>query len=42
MRRLGARAASGRMLLVGDAAGLVDPLSGDGIYEAFVSAAARR
>jgi flavin-dependent dehydrogenase len=25
-------------LLVGDAAGLVDPLSGDGIYEAFVSA----
>ena len=26
------------MLLVGDAAGLVDPLSGDGIYEAFVSA----
>lgn len=28
----------GRVLLVGDAAGLVDPLSGDGIYEAFVSA----
>ncbi len=27
-----------RVLLVGDAAGLVDPLSGDGIYEAFVSA----
>jgi flavin-dependent dehydrogenase len=26
------------VLLVGDAAGLVDPLSGDGIYEAFVSA----
>jgi flavin-dependent dehydrogenase len=25
-------------LLVGDAAGLVDPLSGDGMYEAFVSA----
>jgi flavin-dependent dehydrogenase len=24
--------------LVGDAAGLVDPLSGDGMYEAFVSA----
>lgn len=24
-------------MLVGDAAGLVDPLSGDGIYEAFVS-----
>ena len=30
--------ASGRVLLVGDAAGLVDPLSGDGIYEAFASA----
>ena len=28
----------GRVLLVGDAAGLVDPLSGDGIYEAFASA----
>ena len=26
------------MLLVGDAAGLVDPLSGDGIHEALVSA----
>ena len=26
------------VLLVGDAAGLVDPLSGDGIYEAFTSA----
>ena len=38
MRRLGASAARGRVLLVGDAAGLVDPLSGDGIYEAFVSA----
>ncbi|MGI8886292.1 MAG: geranylgeranyl reductase family protein [Gaiellaceae bacterium] len=38
MRRLGSRAARGRVLLVGDAAGLVDPLSGDGIYEAFVSA----
>jgi flavin-dependent dehydrogenase len=25
-------------LLVGDAAGLIDPLSGDGMYEAFVSA----
>ena len=31
-------AARGPVLLVGDAAGLVDPLSGDGIYEAFVSA----
>ena len=38
MRELGASAAHGRVLLVGDAAGLVDPLSGDGIYEAFVSA----
>jgi flavin-dependent dehydrogenase len=38
MRRLGARPAAGRALLVGDAAGLVDPLSGDGMYEAFVSA----
>jgi flavin-dependent dehydrogenase len=38
MRRLGATPASERVLLVGDAAGLVDPLSGDGIYEAFVSA----
>jgi geranylgeranyl reductase family protein len=39
MRKLGAASASrGRVLLVGDAAGLVDPLSGDGIYEAFVSA----
>jgi flavin-dependent dehydrogenase len=37
MRRLGSPAARGRVLLVGDAAGLVDPLSGDGIYEAFVS-----
>ena len=32
------RLARGRALLVGDAAGLVDPLSGDGMYEAFVSA----
>ena len=38
MRAVGSAAASGRVLLVGDAAGLVDPLSGDGIYEAFVSA----
>jgi len=38
MRRLGAAAARGPALLVGDAAGLVDPLSGDGMYEAFVSA----
>ncbi len=38
MREPGAPARCGRTLLVGDAAGLVDPLSGDGIYEAFVSA----
>jgi geranylgeranyl reductase family protein len=38
MRRPGDAAFSGRALLVGDAAGLVDPLSGDGIYEALVSA----
>jgi geranylgeranyl reductase family protein len=38
MRLIGTAAARGRALLVGDAAGLVDPLSGDGIYEAFVSA----
>jgi geranylgeranyl reductase family protein len=38
MRRLGTAPAEGRVLLVGDAAGLVDPLSGDGIYEAWVSA----
>jgi geranylgeranyl reductase family protein len=37
-RRPGGSVAAGRVLLVGDAAGLVDPLSGDGIYEAFVSA----
>lgn len=30
--------ARGRGLVVGDAAGLVDPLTGDGIYEAFLSA----
>lgn len=38
MRKLGTRASKGRVLLVGDAAGLVDPLSGDGMYEAFTSA----
>jgi geranylgeranyl reductase family protein len=38
MRGAGAKLAQGRALLVGDAAGLVDPLSGDGMYEAFVSA----
>ena len=38
LRRAGSVASRGRALLVGDAAGLVDPLSGDGMYEAFVSA----
>ena len=38
-----ARAIAGeRALLVGDAAGLIDPVSGDGMYECFVSVAARR
>jgi flavin-dependent dehydrogenase len=32
------RLARGRAALVGDAAGLVDPLTGDGMYEAFYSA----
>jgi geranylgeranyl reductase family protein len=40
VRAPGAPLARGRALLVGDAAGLVDPLSGDGIYEAFLSARA--
>jgi geranylgeranyl reductase family protein len=38
MRRPATRLARGNTLLVGDAAGLVDPVSGDGMYEAFVSA----
>jgi geranylgeranyl reductase family protein len=38
LRRPDAPLARGRVLLVGDAAGLVDPLSGDGMYEAFLSA----
>jgi geranylgeranyl reductase family protein len=37
MRRRTGALASGRTALVGDAAGLVDPLSGDGMYEAFLS-----
>src|SRR5437667_132672 len=37
MRGAARRPVHGRVLLVGDAAGLVDPLSGDGMYEAFVS-----
>lgn len=36
--RARARLAKGRLALLGDAAGLVDPLTGDGIYEAFLSA----
>src|SRR3954469_24972067 len=38
MRGASTRVATGRALAVGDAAGLVDPLSGDGMYEAFSSA----
>ena len=38
VRRPQARTARGRALVVGDAAGLVDPFSGDGIYEALLSA----
>jgi flavin-dependent dehydrogenase len=37
MRRADTRLAAGRVALVGDAAGLVDPVSGDGMYEAFLS-----
>jgi flavin-dependent dehydrogenase len=37
MRRPETRLARGRALLVGDAAGVLDPVSGDGIYEAFVT-----
>ncbi len=37
MRRSGTVLTRGRALLVGDAAGVLDPVSGDGIYEAFVS-----
>src|SRR5947209_10512375 len=37
LRRPGARIAGERTLLVGDAAGLIDPVSGDGMYECFVS-----
>jgi geranylgeranyl reductase family protein len=38
LRRAGAHPVLQRTLLVGDAAGLVDPLTGDGMYEAFASA----
>lgn len=36
-RRAGSPLVSGRTMLAGDAAGLADPLSGDGIYSAVVS-----
>ena len=38
MRGAATQIANGRALAVGDAAGLVDPLSGDGMYEGFTSA----
>jgi flavin-dependent dehydrogenase len=38
MRRPGTVLARARALLVGDAAGVLDPVSGDGIYEGFVTA----
>jgi flavin-dependent dehydrogenase len=38
MRRPSTRLARGSAALVGDAAGLVDPFSGDGMFEAFYSA----
>jgi flavin-dependent dehydrogenase len=37
MRRAKTKFADGRALVVGDAAGVLDPVSGDGIYEALVS-----
>jgi geranylgeranyl reductase family protein len=37
LRRPGFTPARDRTALVGDAAGLIDPVSGDGIYEAFLS-----
>jgi geranylgeranyl reductase family protein len=37
LRVRGTRVAGERVLLVGDAAGLVDPVTGDGMYECFVS-----
>ncbi|MEN3342358.1 MAG: hypothetical protein V7644_1762, partial [Actinomycetota bacterium] len=38
MRRRGSRLARGSAAVIGDAAGLVDPFSGDGMYEAVLSA----
>jgi len=38
LRRPATRVAAERALLVGDAAGLIDPVSGDGMYECFLSA----
>jgi geranylgeranyl reductase family protein len=38
LRRAHSVAAAGTTAVVGDAAGLIDPVSGDGIYEAFLSA----
>jgi geranylgeranyl reductase family protein len=38
MRGAGSSLARGRAAVIGDAAGLVDPFSGDGMYEAFLSA----
>jgi geranylgeranyl reductase family protein len=38
MRRPGTVLSRGRALLIGDAAGVLDPVSGDGMYEGFVSA----
>jgi len=37
LRRPGTPIAGERALLLGDAAGLIDPVSGDGMYECFVS-----
>ena len=37
LRSPGSTLARGRAALIGDAAGLVDPVSGDGIFEAFLS-----
>ena len=38
MRSAGTKLARGTAAVIGDAAGLVDPFSGDGMYEAFLSA----